>query len=346
MPRKGPGGRQRERQEATKALELFFEAMAAPSRRKQLKGKDQVARHLRSQLRRWHGSGEILGYGVGLKQVGGLSTDHIALQIYVRRKRPREVLPARSVIPPVLSSPELSAQALLDVIEMEPFRHAALDRFQRPIFPGLSVGHCITGETGSLGAVVRALRDPANIYVLGAAHVFAAAGRARIGDAIVQPGGLDGGRCPQQTIGKLARFVIFQQGANFPNRADAALVKLDSTTDVTTGELPIRRLATRGMVREDQVLFRIGCRTGKRPVQVESTSFATTIEYSTPAGGRANFGFRDLLLYRDFSLKGDSGGMVITDSGALVGIHIARTDNGFGLAVPVWSLPAEWNLAI
>lgn len=334
-----------ESQAAAAALEMVLEASAGPRQRTKLRD-DRAARRIRSQLRRWHRSGEILGYGVGRKQVDGLSTNRTALQIYVRSKRPRDLLPASTIIPPTLGWLGLPAPALIDVIEIAPFRLAVLDREQRPIFPGLSSGHCITGETGSLGAVVRALGDTNGRFLLSAAHVFAASGRAAVGDVIIQPGGLDGGRCPRQTIGTLARFVTFRQGSGFPNVADVALARLDSAVGNVPGGLPIQRLATPSSVRVDDVLFRIGCRTGERSVQVRSLSFATTLEYPTPTGGRANFGFRNLILYTDFSLQGDSGGPVLTRSGDLVGIHVARSNDGFGLAVPVWSLPPDWNVTV
>jgi hypothetical protein len=229
---------------------------------------------------------------------------------------------------------------------MKPFRPAVLDGPERPIFPGLSAGHCITGETGSIGAIVNAFGDHDNRYVLGAAHVFAAAGLAARGDAIIQPGGLDGGSCPSQTIGELAEFVEFVPGSNFPNRVDAALVKLDAGIDIAAGGLPIQDLAAQGSISEGDVLFRTGCRTGERAVQIENLSYSTTLVYTTPAGSPAAFGFRDLLLYSDFSMPGDSGGPVSTKSGDLVAIHIAKNDDGFGLGVPVWSLPTEWNLTI
>lgn len=164
-------------------------------------------------------------------------------------------------MPPELNWSSLEAPVVLDVVETEPFHLAALDDTERPIFPGLSIGHCITGETGSLGAIVRAL-DNAELHVLSAGHVLAAAGRASIGDDIIQPGGLDGGECPGQTIGVLADFVKLQAGPGFPNLADAALARLDPAIVIDPGSRPISRLAMREEIGVHDVLFRIGCRTG------------------------------------------------------------------------------------
>lgn len=327
-------------QQSHAALQIVIDAHAKKSRRKL---DDRTASRIRSQIRSWHKAGEIIGYGVGLKRVGGLSTRQPALQIYVRRKRPLHLLPPPCVIPRTVSWPELEAPILLDVIETSPFRLADLTDSERPIFPGLSVGHCISGETGSLGAIVSAFNDSER-YLLSAGHVLAASGRASLGDEIVQPGGLDGGQCPTQTIGTLAAFVELDPGGGFPNLADAALARLDPNVPDAPGGLAIRRLAGRDEIGPDDVLFRIGCRTGQRVVQVMNPSFATSIQFTSPFGGSATFQFRDLIQYSDYSQPGDSGAPLLTSSGALVGIHVAQNDDGFGLAVPVWSLPVEWNV--
>jgi S1-C subfamily serine protease len=324
------------------ALQIVLDAHAPKSQRKL---DDRSARRIRAQIRSWHLAGEILGYGVGAKQVSGISTRQTALQIHVRRKRPLDLLPTRFRIPEALDWPGLDAPVLLDVIERSPFRLANLTGQERPIFPGLSIGHCISGETGTLGAIVSAFNDSER-YVLGAGHVLAASGRAQIGDEIVQPGSLDGGSCPDQTIGTLAAFVDLQSGGGFPNKADAALVKLNDNVANAEEARTFNRIADQGEIGINDVLFRTGCRTGERSVQVLNPSYATTVQYPTASGGQELFGFRDLIQYSDFSLPGDSGGPVVTASGALIGIHIAQNDDGFGLAIPAWSLPTEWKIDI
>lgn len=328
--------------QAHTALQVVLDAHTKKSRRKL---DDRAARRIRAQIRSWHRAGEIIGYGVGLKRVSGLTTGQAALQIHVRRKRPLNLIPTPYLIPRTVSWPELEAPVLLDVIETSPFRLANLTDAERPIFPGLSVGHCISGETGSLGAVVSAFNDSER-YLLSAGHVLAASGRARLEDAIVQPGGLDGGECPAQTIGTLTAFVELQPGSGFPNVADAALAKLNPNVQDAPGGLAIRRLAGPDEIGPNDVLFRVGCRTGERAVQIMNPSFATSVQFPSPSGSSETFQFRDLLQYTDFSQPGDSGAPLITASGALVGIHIAQNDDGFGLAVPVWSLPTEWNVRL
>jgi hypothetical protein len=335
-----------QRKAAEAALQIVLDALGPPAQRLQLTASKQdqrTASQLRNQVRRWHRAGDIVGYGVGLKHVGGLPTGQPALQVYVRRKRELDAIAPPSVIPEEMHWDGMPAPALLDVVEMAPFELAGLTSHQQPIFPGLSVGHCVTGETGSLGAILHAKGDPTSRYLLSAAHVIAASGRAHKGDDIIQPGSDDGGRCPTQTIAKFVEMVPLQPGPNFPNTADAALAIVDPAVTSTAA---FSRLGTLANVAPQTVLFRVGCRTGRRPVLVENPSFSTNLPFPLPGGGTGIFGFRGLILYRDFSQPGDSGGPVATQSNALVGIHIARNNDGFGLAVPLWSMPSTWRLAI
>lgn len=83
----------RDTESARSALNLILDAHARKGRRHL---DDRTASRIRSFLRSWHLAGEIIGYGVGLKQVKGMPTDQIALQIHVRRKRPRYLLRHRA----------------------------------------------------------------------------------------------------------------------------------------------------------------------------------------------------------------------------------------------------------
>lgn len=179
----------------------------------------ELRRGLR-QIRYWHRAGEITGFGIGLKQVQGRSTDQPACRIFVRRKRPRSRLRKLEQIPETLSLPGLATAVQLDVEELAPPEQVALGREQRPVFPGLSAGHCASGVTGTIGAKVRRSDRPGERFLLGASHVFALSGCARRGDVIVQPGGLHGGSCPRHTIGRLDDFVRPRAGQHFPNLAD------------------------------------------------------------------------------------------------------------------------------
>jgi hypothetical protein len=92
----------------------------------------------------------------------------------------------------------------------------------RPAPGGVSVGHYrITA--GTLGCLAIGRNEPRNhrILCLSNNHVLANSNNAVYGDCIVQPGPYDGGRCPQDQIAILERFVTLQFGGGV-NYVDCA----------------------------------------------------------------------------------------------------------------------------
>jgi hypothetical protein len=92
-------------------------------------------------------------------------------------------------------------------------------RFPRPVPIGVSTGHpAITA--GTIGARVK---DAAgNFYALSNNHVYANMNTASLGDAVLQPGAVDGGTNPADKIGTLSAFEpIWFNGQS--NTIDAAI---------------------------------------------------------------------------------------------------------------------------
>lgn len=99
----------------------------------------------------------------------------------------------------------------------------------RPLRVGGSVGH-FKVTAGTLGAFVRP-KGGSDTLILSNNHVLANENRASAGDAILQPGGLDGGRNPEDQVAMLGPFVrLKRKGINTVDAAVAAVsegVKLD-----------------------------------------------------------------------------------------------------------------------
>ena len=93
---------------------------------------------------------------------------------------------------------------------------------QRPLLIGCSIGH-FKVTAGTLGCFVQP-RDGGGLFVLSNNHVLANENRGRKGDAIVQPGTLDGGTVPDDTIARLGRFIRLKK--NSTNLVDCALGEL------------------------------------------------------------------------------------------------------------------------
>ena len=82
----------------------------------------------------------------------------------------------------------------------------------RPLRIGCSVGH-FRITAGTLGCIVR--NSKGDMLILSNNHVLADENRARKGDAILQPGDLDGGKRPGSVVAKLKTFTsLKKRGVN------------------------------------------------------------------------------------------------------------------------------------
>lgn len=73
----------------------------------------------------------------------------------------------------------------------------------RPAFAGISIGHYKV-SAGTFGCVVK---DNSRYYILSNNHVLANSNDCSIGDPILQPGRIDGGKNKNNLIGKLSYFM-------------------------------------------------------------------------------------------------------------------------------------------
>ena len=107
----------------------------------------------------------------------------------------------------------------VDVAETGPIYAFAFTGREWPATAGISIGH-VNVTAGTLGSVVVDNTDSATC-VLSNNHVIADSNNGIAGDQIVQPGIIDGGVAPADTIATLRRFVTID--ANGTNRVDAAI---------------------------------------------------------------------------------------------------------------------------
>ncbi len=97
-------------------------------------------------------------------------------------------------------------------------------RFDRPVPIGVSTGH----PDITAGTISCRVTNGANVFALSNNHIYANENNATIGDAVIQPGTVDGGTSPADDIGTLSDFepIVFSTSAN--NTIDAAIA-LSST---------------------------------------------------------------------------------------------------------------------
>lgn len=181
----------------------------------------------------------------------------------------------------------------------------------RPLVPGASVGH-FKITAGTIGALAIEKRT-GRIMILSNNHVLANENDAKPGDAILQPGAIDGGHRPQDVVAKLVKFVTLKPGAaNLLDAATAAVNRAIAADPRDYHELGRLAGASLEPLMPGAAVAKLGRTTGAThgrvtAVEVDNVvvnydlgtlSFDNQIEIESSASG-------------PFSAGGDSGSLIL-----------------------------------
>jgi len=293
----------------------------------------------------------VVGVGVGYKQMAGRRTSEISLVVLVRQKLPPVRLAPGALVPPTVDGLRTD---VIQVGEIRPLL-APTDRW-RPAPGGVSLGHYqITA--GTLGAVVRD-RATGDRLILSNNHVLANTNAAQIGDAILQPGPYDGGTVTNDTLARLERFAPIQFttspgtcgiASGYAAVGNAVARLLGSQHELTVTRVDAQAVntvdaAVARPVQDSDVLdeiTEIGMISGTVAPQLSmpvrksgrTTAFTTgqitvvdtTVSVSYDGGRTATF--EGQLVAGPMSQGGDSGSLVVAgDSPRAVGLLFAGSD--------------------
>lgn len=201
---------------------------------------------------------------------------------------------------------------------------------QRPLLIGASVGHfAITA--GTIGAFPT-LRKTGKKVLLSNNHVLANENRGKVGDAILQPGAIDGGTKAADTIGSLADFVPLKtSGANMMDAAIADIddaVALDATTLTQSPAGTLKGTRANPLDIGDEV-FKLGRTTGLTRGLVSAIEVDdVVVDYEI---GSLRFDRQIEIEGADnvaFSEGGDSGSLIFDTQGFGAALLFAGTDQG------------------
>lgn len=274
----------------------------------------------------------VIGVGISEKESKGFRTGNLALTVYVSKKLPEDQLDANQIInkdPHVFAGLQCPAEDL-DIKEIGHIRkhdadytiRAVTERDERrPVESGVSEGHyAITAGTGG-PLVYRPITR--QVFRLSNNHVYADENKAKVGDAILQPGPYDGGT---SQVGTLAQFILLDNDTY--NTVDCALRTLDSlekTTIFSLGKSPTR-------IVEPQIgmqVVKVGRTTSRTVGIIEDVDLTIQVEYDM---GLVSFKNQILISSSEaFSRGGDSGSGIYTDNGGeleWVGLLFAGSDEG------------------
>lgn len=251
-----------------------------------------------------YGPENIVGVGISHKIRGDVLTNEQCITVYVVAKVDKEMVTASATIPEEVNGVPTDVVATGELHAL-PFK----GRY-RPAPGGVSVGH-FKITAGTLGCLVK---KGASLCVLSNNHVLANSNSAAIGDPILQPGPIDGGKVPADVIAKLLQFVPIKFGGP-PNKVDCAIAKVTSNNIVTALEKCYGKIKLPVVPCQLNLLVKKCGRT---------TQFTRGRITDCNATLKVNYGvgiatFQNQIIIQSlnppaqFSAGGDSGSLIVTD---------------------------------
>jgi hypothetical protein len=279
----------------------------------------------------------VRGIAVGVKWTNGEPTGQPALLVLVTHKLAKEQLTKGEMLPSTIEFVPTDVLAIGEPVagDGEPLKAGiqTLAERVRPAKGGYSVGHKdITAGTiatcvynilpgGSTNPPFHGVGIPPKFYVLSNNHVLANVNDGKLGDAILQPGPVDGGVDPADRIATLSRFIPIKFAAGANNLVDAAIGE-GQFHDLD------REIYWSGAVRGWRP--KTGVAVGMTVKKTGRTSNLTTGRIiAIQATVNVNYGqgrvarFIDQIVTSNMSAGGDSGSLVTTLDNIAVGLLFA-----------------------
>lgn len=294
-----------------------------------------------------HARANVVATGIGYKVRSGVRTGKLAIVCSVVEKVPVAELAPSDLVPPEVHG------VPTDVVATGPFRALAAptDRV-RPAPGGVSIGHyAITA--GTLGCVVRRDGEP---LILSNNHVLANSNAGSPGDAVLQPGPIDGGGDPADRIAVLDRFVPIAMAeqrsecafanavasaantvarllgsdtrlqavnrAVATNLVDAATARPLSPGLVTDTILAVGPITGQARAELGMRVHKSGRTTGHTHGEIEQVAVTVDVGYGPGSTAR----FTDQVMAGAMSQGGDSGSAVLDENDAIVGLLFAGSE--------------------
>ncbi len=209
----------------------------------------------------------------------------------------------------------------------EEIRIELLRQRVRPVMGGMSIGHYrVTAGTMATAVIDRSAYPgmPQRYYILSNNHVLANANNARIGDPILQPGPIDGGRHPRDTIAHLSRWVNIRFGTGadpgaFPNNYVDAAIAEANFHDIRREVYWMGVMHGIGKPQLNAIVSKTGRTSNYTTGVIRAINATVIVNYG--GGRRAKF-VRQIMTTR-MSAPGDSGSIVCDEDLRAIGLLFA-----------------------
>jgi len=293
------------------------------------------------------------GVDLGYKEVDGKRTDTLAIRVLVAEKKPKSAVPKNEQIPEEIGGHPV------DVIERRfelhqigasvPVESVATrvdSSAYDPLRGGVSVGPCrvVDGflHAGTLGAIVTD-NVTGRPVALSSFHVMCVDAGANVGDSMAQPSRVDGGSCPGSVIGRLQRHAL-------TTSVDAAIADIVPSRRVTYDVVEVGSLTGTRTASLGQVVRKRGRTTGLTLGVVDSADLTVKVDYGHGIGVRTltgQIGVRpDVSRSHAFMAKGDTGSVVLNEAREVVGLMVAGSAAGYGVANPIADVLEALNVSL
>ncbi len=288
-------------------------------------------------------SRQVHAVGVGRKLGEGGVVGPMCVRFYVVQKLPASWLGKKDLLPPTLDGIDT------DVIEAGRAYFSATapcstSRRQRlrPLPGGVSVAHRDVTAGTSAGLVKSRRASEAGLrFILSNNHVLANINAGVAGDAILQPGPLDGG-VAADAVATLRRFVKLKFGPEGRNRVDAAIARVDAKIEALERICSIGRVKGTAAASEGLLVRKHGRTTGYTEGVIDDLAMDVVVGMDHQDPSKVA-GFVDQLRitvapgFQSFAEGGDSGSLVLR-KGKLeaVALYFAGPPAGdYGIASPI-----------
>ena len=262
----------------------------------------------------------VVGVGVGYKNVQDQPTSTVSVRIYVDKKVPERELAPSEVVPKEVDG------VPTDVIEDTFKAHAVLPvsehrRRRAILYAGISIGNAITGGSGTLGACVFDAHSGAQL-LLSNWHVLCGRASCNSGEAIIQPGtgGDDEGRVGD-VVARLSR-------TSLTDVVDAGVAAVTGHRLLFEEVLGLGKLTGTAAPVLGEGVSKSGRTTGVTTATVTDVDADVEVDYSDLGIGTRSYRHQLVIEGDDASRPGDSGSAWINARNELIGLNFAGGNSG------------------